>query len=188
MSREGLPLGTEKREWGESWVGWRVLGKDQRLSWKDAWALDRAGFQMTFLDCLAEAESLMLPLPFVAPPPPRSVFTCPGPREAPGLATVPALRSPSRLPRRPPHWPVPTPTRPRLPHLALIIPAAAAAAAQLSCCLCLEDPSASPPRPCCLLPPPPSWGPSSLPGLCCLLPRARPPTTPGRSLGTLQTA
>uniref|UniRef100_F6WZ69 Procollagen C-endopeptidase enhancer n=1 Tax=Equus caballus TaxID=9796 RepID=F6WZ69_HORSE len=46
---------------------------------------------------------------------------CPGPREAPGLTTVPALLSLSRLPRRPPHRPVPTPTHQRLPHLALII-------------------------------------------------------------------
>lgn len=113
---------------------------------------------------------------------------CPVPREAPGLTTVPAVLSLSRLPHRPPHWPVPTPTHPRLPHLAPIIPAAAAAAAaatKLSCCLYLEDPSASP-QPCCLLPQPPSWGPSSLHGPCCLSPRARPRTTPGRSLGPFQ--
>lgn len=58
-----------KQEWGGSQVGWRVLRKDPRLCWKDARALDRVGLQMPLLDCLGYAERLMLPLPFVAPPP-----------------------------------------------------------------------------------------------------------------------
>lgn len=50
---------------------WRVRRKDPRLCWKDAQALDRAGLLKTFLDRLDYAESLMLALAFIAPPPPH---------------------------------------------------------------------------------------------------------------------
>ena len=70
-SREGLPLGAEEVGMGRctGGLGWRVHRKDPRLCWKDAWALDRAGLLKTFLDRLDYAESLMLALPFIAPPP-----------------------------------------------------------------------------------------------------------------------
>lgn len=60
-----------KWEWGGARGVWRVRRKDPRLCWKDAQALDRAGLLKTFLDRLDYAESLMLALAFIAPPPPH---------------------------------------------------------------------------------------------------------------------
>lgn len=75
----------------------------------DTPSVDRVGFPMTLFEAWETASAPHCSSPFLGQ----------------HLCVLDLERSQdtplSRLPHRPPHWPVPTPTHPRLPHLALII-------------------------------------------------------------------